>query len=125
MKILQGFLIVMGALAVLAILAVIFGYVLALLTPDVRSNMREVIPSSEAVDSLNQKLDDLKTTCVTAGSSDTKKDISLVLTEEEVNSALVMAMAEGTLPAKKVLVNFNDGYMLIYNTWSFQGLPIQ
>ncbi|MGA2159545.1 MAG: hypothetical protein WB588_03750 [Dehalococcoidia bacterium] len=125
MKILQGFLIVMGALAVLAILAVIFSYVLALLTPDIRSNMREVIPSSEAVDSLNQKLDDLKTTCVTASSSDTKKDISLVLTEEEVNSALVMAMAEGTLPAKKVLVNFNDGYMLIYNTWSFPGLPIQ
>ncbi|MHB8085242.1 MAG: hypothetical protein ACYDHZ_05420 [Dehalococcoidia bacterium] len=125
MKILQGFLIVMGALAVLAILAVIFGYVMALLTPDIRANMRDVVLSSEAVDSLNQKLDNLKTTCVTATSSDTKKDVSLVLTEEEVNSTLVMALAEGTLPAKKVLVNFNDGYMLIYNLWSFPGLPIQ
>ncbi|MGA2368109.1 MAG: hypothetical protein ABSF74_06035, partial [Dehalococcoidia bacterium] len=60
MKILQGFLIVMGALAVLAIIAVMIGYVLALLTPDIRSNMRPVVLSSEAVDSLNQKLDELK-----------------------------------------------------------------
>jgi hypothetical protein len=125
MKILQGFLIVMGALAVLAIIAIVLGYVLALLTPDIRSNMRPVVLSSEAVDSLNQKLDDLKTNCITAGSSNTKKDINLVLTEEEVNSALVMALAEGTLPAKEVLVNFNDGYMLVYNAWSFPGLPIK
>jgi hypothetical protein len=125
MKILQGFLIAMGALAVLAILAIVIGYVMALLTPDIRSNMRPVVLSSESVDSLNQKLDDLKTSCVTASSSNTKKDINLVLTEEEVNSALVMALAEGTLPAKDVLVNFNDGYMLIYNAWSFPALPIR
>ena len=125
MKILKGFLIVMGTLAVLAILALIFGYVLALLTPDIRSNMRNVVLSSESVDSLNQKLNDLKTNCVTAGSSNTKSNINLVMTEEEVNSALVMALAEGTLPAKEVLVNFNDGYMLIYNAWSFPFLPIK
>ena len=40
MKILQGFLIFMGALAVLAIVALIVGYVMALLTPDIRSNMQ-------------------------------------------------------------------------------------
>jgi len=125
MKILKGFLIIMGALAVLAIIAIVIGYVLALLMPDIRSNMRPVVLSSEAVDSVNQKLDDLKTSCVTASSSNTKKDVNLVLTEEEVNSTLVMALAEGTLPAKEVLVNFNDGYMLIYNAWSFPGLPIK
>jgi hypothetical protein len=125
MKILKGFLMVMGALAVVAIIAILIGYVLALLTPDIRSNMRTVVLSSEAVDSLNQKLDDLKTSCVTASSSNTQKDINLVLTEEEVNSALVMALAEGTLPAKEVLVNFNDGYMLVYNAWSFPLLPIK
>ena len=96
-----------------------------MLTPDIRSNMRNVVLSSESVDSLNQKLNDLKTNCVTAGSSNTKSNINLVLTEEEVNSALVMALAEGTLPAKEVLVNFNDGYMLIYNAWSFPFLPIK
>ncbi len=125
MKILKGFLIVMGTLAVLAIIAIVIGYVLALLAPDIRSNMRNVVLSSESVDSLNQKLNDLKTNCVTAGSSNTKSNINLVLTEEEVNSALVMALAEGTLPAKEVLVNFNDGYMLIYNAWSFPFLPIK
>ena len=125
MKILQGFLMVIGALAVLAIIAILVGYVLALLTPDIRSNMRPVVLSSEAVDSLNQKFDDLKTSCITAGSANTKKDIDLTMTEEEINSMLVMAMAEGTLPAKEVLVNFNDGYMLIYNAWNFPGLPIK
>jgi hypothetical protein len=37
MKVLQGFLIFMGTLAVLAIAALIIGYVMLLLTPDTRA----------------------------------------------------------------------------------------
>jgi hypothetical protein len=36
-----------------------------------------------------------------------------------------MALAEGTLPAKEMLVNFNDGYLLVYNAWSFPAAPVK
>jgi len=125
MKILQGFLIFMGVLAVLAIFALIFGYVLALLTPDTRASMRPVVLSSEAVDSLNNKLNEVKKETAAAEGSKTAKDVVLVITEEEVNSTIVMALAEGTLPAKEMLVNFNDGYVLTYTSWNFPGLPVK
>jgi hypothetical protein len=125
MKILQGFLIFMGTLAVLAIIALIFGYVLALLTPDTRANVRPVVLSSEAVDSLNKKLSDVKKATLAAEESKTAKEIQLVITEEEINSTIVMALAEGTLPAKEMLVNFNDGYLMTYTSWNFPGLPVK
>jgi len=125
MKILQGFLIFMGALAVLAIIALMFGYVLALLTPDTRANMRPVVLSSEAVDSLNKKLSDIKKVTAAADEAKTSKDVQLVITEEEINSTVVMALAEGTLPAKEMLINFNDGYVMMYTSWNFPGIPVK
>ncbi|MDD5313207.1 MAG: hypothetical protein PHO26_09260 [Dehalococcoidia bacterium] len=125
MKVLQVFLMVMGVLAILAIIALIIGYILAFLTPDIRSSMRPVVLSSEAVDSLNEKIVDLKKSVATAESTKTQKDIEFVMTEEEINSALVMMLAEGTLPAKEILVNFNDGYLLTYTAWNVPGLPLK
>ncbi len=115
----------MGALAVLAIIALIAGYVLAILTPDIRSNIRPVVLSSEAVDSFNKKIGDFRTSIRTASNDGTAKDISISLTEEEVNSMIVMYLAEGTIPAKEILVNFNDGFMVIYSAWSFPGFPVK
>ncbi len=123
MKILQGFLIFMGALAVLAIVALIVGYVMAMLTPDIRANMRPVVLSSEAVDSLNSKIDTMKKEAAAADASKTKKNIELLITEEEINSIIVMTLAEGNLPAKEMLVNFNDGYLIAYNAWNFTAFP--
>jgi hypothetical protein len=123
MKALQGFLIIMGVIAVLAIMAVVVGYVMALLTPDIRSNMRPVVLSSEAVDSLNSKVDAFKKEAVGANNSKTQKNIELKVTEEEINSLIVMTLAEGTLPAREMLVNLNDGYLLTYNAWNFTGFP--
>ena len=125
MKILQGFLIFMGVLTVLAIVALVIGYVMVLLTPDARAGMRAVALSSEAVDSLNKKLSDIKKETAAAEGSKTAKQVRLVITEEEVNSTIVMALAEGTMPAKEMLVNFNDGYLLTYTAWSFPGLPVK
>jgi len=125
MRILQGFLIFMGVLAVLAILALIVGYVLALLTPDMRANMRPVVLSSEAVDSLTKKIDDVKKEGSLAESSKTPRNVELVITEEEINSTLVMMLAEGYLPAKEILVNFNDGYLVTYTSWNFPWFPMK
>lgn len=124
MKILQGFLVFMGALAVLAIIALLAGYVLALLTPDIRSNMRPVVLSAEAVDSLTSKYGEMKKEAALVDSKQAK-NIELTVTEEEINSLIVMALAEGTLPAKEMLVNFNDGYLIVYNAWSFPAAPVK
>jgi hypothetical protein len=121
MRILQGFLMFMGALAVLAIVALVVGYVLAILTPDIRTSLRPVVLSSESVDSFNKKMGDLRTQMRAAGTSGT--DVTLTLTEEEVNSMIVMALAEGTFPAKEILVNFNDGYLVLYIAWNFNAFP--
>ena len=118
MKVLQGFLIFMGVLAVLAVAALIVGYVLALLPPDVLANMRPSMPTSEAVDSLNQKMDDFKKAAV-AAAGDTQKAITLTVSEDEINSWAVQNLAEGSLPATKMQVNFNDGYLLTYTEWNF------
>ncbi len=123
MKILQGFLMVMGGLAILAVVALITGYVLALLTPDMRASMRPVVLSSEAVDTFNGKLDGLKKEVLSANTANVQRNISLTVTEEEINSVLVMMLAEGTFPAKEMLVNFNDGFLLVYTAWSFPALP--
>jgi len=121
MRILQGFLMFMGVLAVLAIIALVTGYVLSLLTPDIKSSLRPVVLSSEAVDSFNKKMADLRTQMSTAGTG----DISLTLTEEEINSTIVMALAEGTVPAKEILINFNDGYLVLYSAWNFTMFPVK
>ena len=80
MKILQGFLIFMGALAVIAIIALLVGYVMALLTPDIRSSMRPVLLSAESVDSLNNKLSELKKEAAAIGSSQPAKNMQLTIT---------------------------------------------
>ena len=95
------------------------------MTPDIRANMRPVVLSSEAVDSLNNKLNEVKKETAAAEGSKTAKDVLLVITEEEINSTIVMALAEGTLPAKEMLVNFNDGYLMTYTAWNFPGLPVK
>jgi len=125
MGILKGFLIFMGAVAVLAIIALLVGYVMALLTPDMRSNMRPVVLSAEAVDSFNNKLSELKKETAVTDTAKPARDVLLTITEEEVNSVIVMALAEGTLPAREMLVNFNDGYLLVYNSWSFPAAPVK
>ena len=125
MGVLKGFLIFMGALAVLVIIALLVGYVMALLTPDMRSNMRPVVLSAEAVDSFNNKLSELKKEVALVDSTKQAKAVELTITEEEINSVIVMALAEGTLPAKEMLVNFNDGYLLVYDAWSFPAAPVR
>jgi hypothetical protein len=122
MKILQGFLVFMGVLAVLAIVALVVGYVLALVTPDIRANMRPVVLSSEAVDNLNAKLDGFKKEAAASG-SETPKAVQITVTEEEINSWIVVTLAEGNLPAREMLVNLNDGYLLAYSAWSFPWFP--
>ena len=121
MRILQGFLMFMGALAVLAIIALVLGYVLAILTPDIRASLRPVVLSSESVDSFNKKMGDLRMQMRAAGTSGS--EVTLTLTEEEVNSMIVMSLAEGTFPAKEILVNFNDGYLVLYSAWNFNAFP--
>ena len=121
MRILQGFLMIMGVLAVLAVVALVFGYVLALLTPDIRNNLRPVVLSSESVDSFNKKMQDMRSQMRGQGTA----DITITLTEEEVNSMIVMAMAEGHIPAKEILVNFNDGYLVLYSAWNFAWFPVK
>ena len=114
-----------GALAVLVIIALLVGYVMALLTPDMRSNMRPVVLSAEAVDSFNNKLSELKKEVALVDGTKQAKAVELTITEEEINSVIVMALAEGTLPAKEMLVNFNDGYLLVYDAWSFPAAPVR
>lgn len=125
MRILQGFLIFMGALAVLAIVALVLGYVLAILTPDIKTSLRPVVLSSESVDSYNKKMSDLRSQMRPSSTGTNTSDITLTLTEEEVNSIIVMSLAEGTIPAKEILVNFNDGYLVLYSSWNFNLFPVK
>lgn len=125
MRILQVFLMIMGVLAVLAIVALVIGYVLAILTPDIRTSIRPVVLSSEAVDSFNKKMTGFQADMRQGTSGSGPSEISLTLTEEEINSMIVMSLAEGTIPAKEMLVNFNDSYMVFYSAWNIAMFPVK
>jgi len=74
-----------------------------------------VAVSADAAESFDQKLDTLESQITAAVSAGESKQVSLVITESEINSKLVQMLAEGELSQlKRVLINLGDGYFLIY-----------
>jgi len=104
-----------GVIGVMVIIALIIGYYLYSLSPPIQAKVIPVAVSADASQSFDQKLDALKGQIKAAVDAGEKKQVSLVITEKEINSKLVQMLAEGELPSlKRVLINFGDGYFLTY-----------
>ncbi len=115
MRLIKGLIMAIGVIGVMVIIALIIGYYLYSLSPPIQAKVIPVAVSADASQSFDQKLDALKGQIKAAVDAGEKKQVSLVITEKEINSKLVQMLAEGELPSlKRVLINFGDGYFLTY-----------
>jgi hypothetical protein len=115
MRLIKGIIMVIGVIGVMVIVALIIGYYLYSLSPRIQERMIPVTVSADAAQSFDQKLDALESQIKAAVNAGESKQVSLVITENEINSKLVQMLAEGELsPLKRVLINLGDGYFLTY-----------
>jgi len=115
MRLIKGFIMVIGIIGVMVIFALLIGYYLYSLSPRIQESVMPVAVSADAAESFDQKLDTLESQITAAVSAGESKQVSLVITESEINSKLVQMLAEGELSQlKRVLINLGDGYFLIY-----------
>lgn len=115
MRLIKGLIMVIGVIGVMVIVALVIGYYLYSLSPPIQAKVIPVAVSADASQSFDQKLDALKGQIKAAVDAGEKKQVSLVITEKEINSKLVQMLAEGELPSlKRILINFGDGYFLTY-----------
>lgn len=106
---------VIGVIGIIVVFALLLGYYLYSLSPQIQARLIPVSVSAEAVQSFDQKIDELENQIEAAVDAGQNKEVSLIITESEVNSKFVQMLAEGELPIlKRILVNFGDGYFLIY-----------
>ena len=122
MRIIQGFIMAIGIIGIVVILALLTGYYLYSLSPQIQGKITPVAVSADAAQSLEQKLDALDTQIKEAVQAGEKRKLSLVITEQEINSKLVQMIAEGQLPLKRILINFGDGYFLTYAVIDMPGI---
>ena len=114
MRLIRGFITAIGIVGILFIITLIMGYYLFCLTPPIKAKMTPAMPSAEAAESFNQKFETFETEIEAAIDAGEKREVSLVITEQEVNNKMLDVLAEGELPLKSVLINFGDGYFLAY-----------
>lgn len=114
MKLIKGFITVIGIIGILVIIALVTGYYLYLLTPPIQAEMYDPGQSRKAFESFNQKFESFETEVKDAVDAGEEKELSLVITEKEINSKLIEVLAEGELPLREILVNFGKEAFMIY-----------
>ena len=123
MRLIKGLIMVIGVIGVMVIVALVIGYYLYSLSPPIQAKVIPVMGSPEEVQSFDQKLDALESQIKAAVAAGESKQVSLVITESEINSKLVQMLAEGELSSlKRVLINFGDGYFLTYAVVNTPGI---
>lgn len=108
MTIIRGCFTVLGVIAFLVFLTLVAGYFLLALNPPLWSQRVPVALSAEAVESLNQKLETLESEIEAAVEEGQEREVSFVVTEEEINSKLIEVLAEDKMPFKEILFNFRE-----------------
>jgi len=123
MRLIKRLIMAIGVIGVIVITALVIGYYLYSLSPPIQAKVIPVMGSPEAVQSFDQKLDALEGQIKAAVDAGEKKQVSLVITEKEINSKLVQMLAEEELPLlKRILINFGDGYFLTYSVVDTPGI---
>ena len=114
MRLIRGLIMAIGIIGILAIFALVIGYYLYSLSPPIQSKMVPILPSPEAAQSFDQKVSSADDEIEAAVSAGQKKEVTLTITDKEVNSKIIQFRAKGELPVKEASVNFGDGNFLAY-----------
>lgn len=122
MKIVQGVFITIGILAVLFLIFVLTGYLLYSFAPDIKSQIATAQVSADAAKSFNTKVTDFKTSILEASANKQKTEVSVSLTEREINSKIIEMIAEEKLPFRDLLISFNEDLVWIYFEADYEGI---
>lgn len=123
MRVIKGCVTVIGIIGILAITTLIVGYFLFSLTPPIKAEMLPFAASKEAAQSFDQKIETLKAEIEAAVDAKEEKEVTLVITEQEINNKMLDLKAEGELPLEDILINFdNKGYLLVYSELATPGV---
>ncbi len=113
---------VLGVIAIVAILGLVMSIVLFSLDPPIKNDLITVTVSAEALKSFEQKIGSFKKQAETAAEAKEKKQLTLSITNEEINSKIVEQLAEGELPLKQMAINFNEDVCKIYAVFNNPGI---
>jgi len=114
MRIIRGLIMVIGIIGILVAGVLLTGYYLYSLSPPIQAEMVQILPSPDAAQSFDQKISSAKADIDAAVDSGQKKEITIAITDKEVNSKMIELRAKGELPVRESLLNFGDGQFLAY-----------
>jgi hypothetical protein len=83
MRLIKGFIMVIGIIGIMVIFALLIGYYLYSLSPRIQESVIPVAVSADAAQSFDQKLDTLESQITAAVSAGESKQVSLVITESD------------------------------------------
>ncbi len=122
MKIITTVLMAIGGIGILLLIGVVLCFFLYLLTPSIKGQMEVMPVTLDSVQSYDQKIDTFKEEIEAASIAKQVKELTLTITEEEINSKAIEMLAEGKLPFKEILINFNDDVCWVYATSDNPGI---
>lgn len=114
MRLIRGLIMVIGVIGILVTATLLIGYYLYSLSPPIQAKMVPILPSPDAAQSFDQKISSAKDEIDAAADAGQKKEITLTITDKEVNSKFIELRAKGELPARDASINFGDGQFLAY-----------
>ncbi|MBN2462778.1 MAG: hypothetical protein JXB43_04175 [Dehalococcoidia bacterium] len=114
MRVIKGLIMVIGVIGILVAATLLIGYYLYSLSPPIQAKMVQILPSPEAAQSFDQKISSTKAEIEAATDAVQAKQVTLTITDREINSKMIELRAKGELPVREALINFGDGNFLAY-----------
>ncbi len=114
MRVIKGLIMVIGVIGILVAATLLIGYYLYSLSPPIQAKMVQILPSPEAAQSFDQKISSTKAEIEAAADAVQAKQVTLTITDREINSKMIELRAKGELPVREALINFGDGNFLAY-----------
>jgi hypothetical protein len=122
MKAITTLLMVIGVIGIIVLIAILLGVILFSLDPPIKSQLIPAQVSADAVDSFDQKVDALKQKIEAAKAANEKKEVTLTISADEINSKIVELLAQGELPMKELLINFDEDLCKVYAVYNNPGI---
>lgn len=122
MRLIKGLIMAIGIIGIFVLFALVIGYYLYSLSPPIQSKMVPISPSPEAAQSFDQKLSSADDEIKAAVNAGQKKEVTITITDKEVNSKIIQLRAAGELPVKEASINFGDGNFLAYAMMETPGI---
>ena len=122
MKAITTLLMVIGVIGIIVLVAIFMGVILFSLDPPIKSQLTPTQVSADSVESFDQKVDALKQKIEAANVANEKKEVTLTISEDEINSKVVELLAQGELPLKELLINFDEDLCKVYAVYNNPGI---